>query len=386
MGKNLRTSIEKIPAAPGQRILVVSDIHGHVNRLVQLLKKLEYGESDILVIVGDLIDKGPESLRVVRYVMELCRQRPVYVSMGNVDLGRLRQIWDDTQESDGDFAGFLRWSQKAWGSCLALEMLKELGIDVSQVDGGNAGEIKKRLREAFREELDFLWSRPTVLTAGDYLFVHGGVPTDDLEALAKEEPFSLLKNDDFLNKGFCFERYTVVTGHWPTCLYRRDQEDVSPLIERKRRIVCIDGGCGLKSSGQLNGLILPDCRAGLDRVRWTSYDDFPVARALENQEPTPSAIHIQYFDSRVELLEERDGLARVRHLSSGGILTVPKSWTYHGGHGNLHCSDWCDGKLSVAAGEELSVIFEADGSFYAKKEGRIGYYDGPVEWVTAQEA
>ena len=45
---------------------MVSDVHGHFNHLVQLLRKMEYGGDDILVIVGDLIEKGPESLRVVQ--------------------------------------------------------------------------------------------------------------------------------------------------------------------------------------------------------------------------------------------------------------------------------------------------------------------------------
>jgi len=65
--REMLTAVEKIEAAPGQRILVVSDVHGHFNHLVQLLRKLEYGGDDILVIVGDLIEKGPESLRAVLY-------------------------------------------------------------------------------------------------------------------------------------------------------------------------------------------------------------------------------------------------------------------------------------------------------------------------------
>ena len=59
------TTIQTISAKPGQRLLVVSDIHGSLDRLIQLLRKVKHTENDILVIVGDLIDKGPESLRVV---------------------------------------------------------------------------------------------------------------------------------------------------------------------------------------------------------------------------------------------------------------------------------------------------------------------------------
>ena len=88
MAHRIRTTIQQIEAKPGQRLLVVSDIHGHLDRFIQLLRQMHYSGDDILVLVGDLIEKGPESLRVVQYVMDLAQQHPVYVSMGNVDLGR----------------------------------------------------------------------------------------------------------------------------------------------------------------------------------------------------------------------------------------------------------------------------------------------------------
>lgn len=380
MMSEIRTTIEKIEAAPGQRLLVVSDIHGHFNDLVQLLRKMEYGGDDILIIVGDLIEKGPESLRVVQYVMDLCRQHPVYVSMGNVDLGRMRMLWRDDPDSGESFAGFLKWSEDCWGGSLFGEMLDDMGIKVSQVDGQNAPEYCRRIREQFHEELDFLWSRPTILTAGRYLFVHGGVPTDDLEALEGTEALPCLKNDAFLHKGYEFRRCTVVTGHWPVSLYRKDREDMGPLFERERNILCIDGGCGLKQTGQLNGVIIPDCTAGMDEIRWESYDDFPEATALDDQEAEPSSLHVQYFDSRVELLEEKGRNGILRHLSSGKVFEAPLKWIYPGEQG-LQCSDICDGRLSVSAGDRLKLVFEAADGLYVKKRGQLGWYSGRVEPV-----
>ncbi len=37
MAKELKTTIQNIEAAPGQRLLVFSDIRGHFDHLVQLL-------------------------------------------------------------------------------------------------------------------------------------------------------------------------------------------------------------------------------------------------------------------------------------------------------------------------------------------------------------
>ncbi len=55
MAHKIRTTIQQIDARPGQRLLVVSDIHGHLDRFIQLLRQMHYSGEDILVIVGDLI-------------------------------------------------------------------------------------------------------------------------------------------------------------------------------------------------------------------------------------------------------------------------------------------------------------------------------------------
>ena len=105
----MRTTIQKIEAAPGQRIIAVSDVHGHLNHMIRLLRKVNYTGNDILVIVGDIVDKGPDSLRTLQYVMELAKREPVYVSMGNVDLHRLQFLTDETEGADARFCQFVRW-------------------------------------------------------------------------------------------------------------------------------------------------------------------------------------------------------------------------------------------------------------------------------------
>ena len=401
MAKELKTTIQNIEAAPGQRLLVVSDIHGHFNHLVQLLKKMEYGGDDILVIVGDLIEKGPESLRVVQYVMDLCRQHSVYVSAGNVDIGRLWMIEDDSQEEAESFIGFLKWSQEYWGSSFCQEMLADIGIGLHQLTAENVLEYKRKMRSHFQAELEFLRSRPAILTAGKYLFVHGGVPTDNLGELDGTDAKAYLKNDNFLNQGYQFQNYTVVTGHWPTCLYRQEYEEVSPLFDTEKKIICIDGGCGLKSSGQLNGIILPDCRANMEKIRWTSYDKYPIVKALDKQVGKPASLHIQYFDNQVEILNSQKGnaetqdtgardtetkekLCTIRHLSTGKILEAPRKWITDCGDKGFHCDDYCDAGLQVEPGEILSVLFEAGEKRYVKKHGKIGWYYGEVESVNTK--
>lgn len=381
MAHQMKTSIQRIHTEPGQRILAVSDIHGHLDRLIQLLRQLHYGGDDILVIVGDLIEKGPESLRVVQYVMDLARQHPVYVSMGNVDLGRILKADDDSPEGVADWAGFLAWAERTWGGSLFSEMLGDMGIPVSQVEGEKAAEYRCMMLEQFQEELDFLWSRPTILTAGKYIFVHGGIPTEEVESLVGTDPQPFLKNDDFYNQGYSFRDHIVVTGHWPTCLYRTDREDVSPLYDRERGILCIDGGNGLKSSGQLNGIIIPDSQGDMDEISWMGYDGLLQVEALEGQEGRAAGAHIQYFESGVELLSQDGDMGEWKQLSSGKIFSGPINWTYHDGEGRLHYSDYADTVLAVAPGDRLNVILQTGAGYYCKKDGMVGWYQGKAQPV-----
>ena len=384
----MKTTIQQIKAEPGQRIIVVSDIHGHLNHLIQLLKKVNYSGDDILVIVGDVVDKGPDSLRTLQYVMELSDREQVYVSMGNVDLHRLQFLTDETEGADARFCQFVRWMKECWGGGLITDMMADIGLLADKLTEENAAEYRARLRDHFQEEIDFLASRPVVLESGRYIFVHGGLPTDDLTQVEglPAEPF--LKNDAFLKKEYFFERYMVV-GHWPVCLYDDQKECVAPIFEQKKNIIAIDGGCGLKQVGQLNALLIPDQDAEMSELSWEFFDEFPCAIALEDQEPVAPTIHIQYFDSQVELLEERGDLLLLRHLSSGREFLVPTGHTWQKTGlmirgqeeptaGELHCDDYCDERLEIKAGDELSVIWETSIGCYAKCRGRIGWYCGKI--------
>ena len=58
---------------PGRRVIAVSDIHGNLPFLKGVLEKARFSPEDVLVLVGDLFEKGFESLGVLRWLMELSR-------------------------------------------------------------------------------------------------------------------------------------------------------------------------------------------------------------------------------------------------------------------------------------------------------------------------
>jgi len=72
------------------RTIVVGDIHGCYDELMDLLEKAEFGEDDRVVAVGDLVTKGPKSREVLELFMTDARFTTV---IGNHDLA-LRRKWN----------------------------------------------------------------------------------------------------------------------------------------------------------------------------------------------------------------------------------------------------------------------------------------------------
>jgi hypothetical protein len=71
------------------RTIVVGDIHGCYDELVELLEQCAFSQDDRVVAVGDLITKGPKDREVLHLFMTDPRFRTV---IGNHDLA-LRQKW-----------------------------------------------------------------------------------------------------------------------------------------------------------------------------------------------------------------------------------------------------------------------------------------------------
>ncbi len=371
MNKGIK--IKEVQVDRNTRVIAVSDIHGSVNYLDGVLKKVQYSKKDVLVIVGDVIEKGPESLKTVQYILRLMEENPnVYTCMGNVDYDRLGCFCDDTPEGNANFVGALKWNKKVWKNGFFLDILKVLDICLDDVCEDNIAEVKRLIRDKFQKELDFFSNLPILLTIGNYIFVHAGIPTDSLEELREEDLFSYLKRDAFMQEKVNF-RKNVVVGHWPVCLYRDDVHCMNPIFDYEKHIIAIDGGCGLKNGAQLNALVIPNAYADMKELTYEAYDDFRVVRAVRAQRAKEQTVRIRFFDSRVEMLEKDGDIARVRHVSTGKEFCVPKSYLYNKDE-MFYCSDFSDARLEVHEGEELSVVEESAMGYVIKKKGYIGWY------------
>ena len=68
------------------RLIIIGDVHGCFEELKSLLNECLFNElEDILIFVGDLVNKGPNSVEVIRYVRDLSLKEVAYSVIGNHD-------------------------------------------------------------------------------------------------------------------------------------------------------------------------------------------------------------------------------------------------------------------------------------------------------------
>lgn len=48
----------------------LSDIHGEADRFHAMLEKIQFSDSDVVYILGDVIDRGPDGIKLLREIME----------------------------------------------------------------------------------------------------------------------------------------------------------------------------------------------------------------------------------------------------------------------------------------------------------------------------
>ncbi len=94
------------------RVIVVGDIHGCAAEFEALLEKLALTRQDRVVLLGDLVNRGPESARVI----ELARKHAHRALLGNHELRLLnyRRTGDPTHLKKNDFETLKQLGPKEW--------------------------------------------------------------------------------------------------------------------------------------------------------------------------------------------------------------------------------------------------------------------------------
>ena len=173
------------------RTIVVGDIHGCYDELMDLLEKIGFGVDDRVISVGDLVVKGEKNREVLDLFMSDARFSAV---IGNHDRALLR---------------FWRGEKRK---------LKKVQMRASKQIGGGGGGYA-----------EYLGSLPPVLDVGSHLVIHAGLrPGVPVEEQSVEDLTELrtLGGKRRSKKGTpWYEVYDgekiVLFGHWPTSTPRR---------------------------------------------------------------------------------------------------------------------------------------------------------------------
>lgn len=194
------------PISPDSSFYVIADIHGRDDLLCGLLDLIQAEATDPerLVFVGDYIDRGEDSARVLRRVYDLQQQFPQQVTclMGNHEDMMLRFL-DNPQERGP------RWLRYG-----GLQTLASLGIGGVTEHSGPATleNTRDALAEALGADLiEWLQALPVHWQSGNVAVVHAGA--DPRLPMADQEPRALKWGHPDFRKIARTDGIWIVHGH-----------------------------------------------------------------------------------------------------------------------------------------------------------------------------
>jgi serine/threonine protein phosphatase 1 len=208
------------------RRFVVGDIHGCSKTLRKMVEEvLQLKPEDTLYLLGDYVDRGPDSVGVLDYLLHLRDSgfdiRPI---KGNHEYMLLNAVTDPAARS-------LWFGNGGWGT------LRELKIDSPEA-------IPQRY-------LDFLTHLPYFLTTEGYVLVHAGLDFSTHNPLRDTPPQYMLWSRDCKVDPTKIDNRTLVTGH-----------SVMPLFAIQKSLasshISLDNGCSDKGELSCGSLLALD--------------------------------------------------------------------------------------------------------------------------------
>lgn len=193
----------RIPA--GQRVYVIGDIHGRLDLFNELIHAIEHDDlvsepaDTTIILLGDLVDRGPESAGVVARARAWQARRKVRILAGNHE-----EMFLESFDEIETLKHFLRHGGRA--------TIFSYGLDKERYKKASLGEIQEMMEEAVPQtDRDFMRSFETHLVIGDYLFVHAGIAPGIPLAEQKRHDMLWIRGR-FLRHEEPFE-HVVVHGH-----------------------------------------------------------------------------------------------------------------------------------------------------------------------------
>ena len=186
---------------------VMSDIHGQYEKYVAMLKKIEFSDDDTLYVLGDIVDRGEEPMRILS---DMSMRANVIPLMGNHEhmaqyvLSAVNvEITDESIKTNWtlDIVRAIReWYEN--GGYLTSR-------DFSRLDLDDRESILDYLR-------DFSFYEEVTVGENTFILIHGGLPDFSPEKpLDEYHPIQTLYARTDYGKRYFPDKY-LITGHTPT--------------------------------------------------------------------------------------------------------------------------------------------------------------------------
>jgi serine/threonine protein phosphatase 1 len=228
-----------------QRTIAISDIHGCVDELNELLIRMKYTPSrDRLILLGDYVDRGPDSRGTVQRVRELVQGGAVALR-GNHDqrlVDLARQGDEHTIHKFMTHGGLTTASSYLEEAIQSSEWTLGSEVSIRQLE-----KLRELLNGEYAEHITFLAQLPLYTEDERHLYVHAGIHPDycdnwreqpEHEFMYVKAPF--WRNRTRLSRKVLFGHTRAVEIHGRPSVYFGDDK------------IGIDGGCAYGQ--QLNGI------------------------------------------------------------------------------------------------------------------------------------
>ena len=232
---------------------VLSDIHGNYEVFIRMLQKIKFNSQDMLYIIGDICDRGPDSLKIYFYIQDYPN---IILLKGNHEYMMQEALEQAVIHNDFDYpsTAFKLWSQN--GGNTTIENIR----NYLHKTGLNHLDYTI-VRSAFLKNLyNYFKNLPLYLEIEvankNYVLVHAGI--DPEAKLEDNQEDTMLWIRDYFFLSPCDSTKTYIFGHTPVCYITPDNGYNIWYDDEFHNKIGIDGGLACGDMGQLNCLRLDD--------------------------------------------------------------------------------------------------------------------------------
>lgn len=225
---------------------VISDIHGHAEKLEKLLHYWNC-DNQRLVFLGDYIDRGPDSLKVLKRIHYLKEHYDAIVNRGNHE--ELFLTWFHEPDDPDDYY---------FHHVGLTTLLSFLGDLPNQKSTSlpcilSSRVVRNYIQKAYPEIVQLIKDTKLYFETKSYIFVHAGFNPElrnwknstEKDYLWIRNPFIYRKNET---------GKIAIFGHTNTHILHDDEDNNDVWIDPWKSKVGIDGGAG--NGRKLNGVVL----------------------------------------------------------------------------------------------------------------------------------